>query len=100
MKGFIEFIRTQGVIGLAVAFVLGAALTRVVTALVNDILNPMLAPLMGAVGGLRTAYVQIGSIRLLWGDLLATVIDFLVIALVVYWIVKQLGVDKWDKKKE
>jgi len=97
MNGFIEFLKSHGVIGLAVAFILGAALTRLVTALVNDVINPVLAPVLGLAENLRQATVRFGTIEILWGDLLATAIDFLIIALVVYLLVKSLGVDMTKK---
>lgn len=99
MKGFIEFIREQGVVGLAVGFILGGAVSKVVSALVTDVINPLLGMLLGAVGGLKTASFGIGSARILYGDLLSVLIDFLVIALVVYFGVKLLRLDKLDKKK-
>ncbi|OGZ02024.1 MAG: hypothetical protein A2946_03745 [Candidatus Liptonbacteria bacterium RIFCSPLOWO2_01_FULL_53_13] len=100
MKGFIDFIREQGVVGLAVGFILGGAVSKVVSALVADIINPLLGLALGAVGGLKTASFGIGSARILYGDLIAVLIDFLVIALVVYYGVKLLKLDKLDKKKE
>lgn len=100
MKGFINFIREQGVVGLAVGFILGGAVSKVVSALVTDIINPILGIALGAAGGLKTASFGIGSARILYGDLISVVIDFLVIALVVYYGVKLIGLDKLDKKKE
>jgi large conductance mechanosensitive channel len=100
MKGFIDFIREQGVVGLAVGFILGGAVSKVVAALVTDIVNPLLSVALGATGGLKTASVSIGSAKILYGDLISVVIDFLVIALVVYFGVKLIGFDKLDKKDE
>lgn len=100
MKGFLDFIREQGVIGLAVGFILGGAVSKVVSALVVDIVNPILGIILGATDGLRNASFNIGSAEILYGDLLSVVIDFVVIALVVYFGVKTLKLDKLDKKKE
>lgn len=99
MKGFIDFIREQGVVGLAVGFILGGAVSKVVTALVTDIVNPLLGALLGVAEGLKTASFGIGSAEILYGDLISVVIDFIVIALVVYFGVKVLGLDKLDKSK-
>ena len=99
MNGFIDFIREKGVVGLAVGFILGGAVSKVVTALVTDIINPLLGLAMGAVGGLKTASFGIGSAQILYGDLVSVVIDFLVVALVVYYGVKIFGFDKLDKQK-
>lgn len=100
MKGFINFIREQGVVGLAVGFVLGGAVSNFVKALVSDIINPILGIFLGAKDGLRAAYFSLGSAKILYGDLLSVFIDFLAIALVVYFGVKLIGLDKLDKKKE
>ena len=99
MKGFADFIREQGVVGLAVGFILGGAVSKVVSALVTDIMNPFLGLALGAVGGFATASVQVGSATILYGDMVSVLIDFIVIALVVYFGVKLLRLDKLDKKK-
>jgi large conductance mechanosensitive channel len=100
MKGFINFIREQGVVGLAVGFILGGAVSKVVSALVSDMINPFLGAALGAVGNLQDVSLRIGQIELLYGDFLSVLIDFIVIALVVYFGVKIIGLDKLDKKKE
>jgi len=99
MKGFIDFIREQGVVGLAVGFILGGAVSKVVASLVTDIVNPVLGVLLGAAGELKGAYLQIGPAKLMWGSFVNTIIDFLVIAFVVYYGVKLLKLDSLDKKK-
>lgn len=100
MKGFLNFIREQGTVGLAVGFLLGGAVSKMVSALVTDIINPTLAPLLGAAGNFREATLSLGPVHLLWGDFLANLIDFSVIAAIVYFGVHGLGLDKIDKKKE
>jgi large conductance mechanosensitive channel len=99
MRGFINFIREQGVVGLAVGFIMGGAVSKVVSALVTDIINPLLGLAMGSVGGLKTAYLTLGSAEILYGDLIGVCVDFIVIALVVYFGVKILKLDRLDKKK-
>ncbi len=99
MKGFLDFVREQGVVGLAVGFILGGAVSKVVSALVTDIINPILALGLGGVKNLSEAYLQIGEARILWGDFLNVAIDFIVVAFVVYFGVKFLKLDKLDKKK-
>lgn len=100
MKGFLQFVREQGVVGLAVGFILGGAVSKLVAALVEDIISPILALGMSNVKNLKEAYIQIGAARIMWGDFLNVLIDFVVIALVVYFGVKLLRLDKMDKKKE
>ncbi len=99
MKGFLEFVREQGVVGLAVGFILGGAVSSVVSALVEDIINPILGVILGAAGNLSEATVAIGPAKIMYGDFISVVIDFLVVASVVYFGVKKLGLDKLDKKK-
>ena len=100
MRGFIEFIRQQGVVGLAVGFILGGAVSKVVSALMADIINPFLGLLLGMAGDLSSASFSVGSAKILYGDLISVLIDFIVIALVVYFGVKGLGLDKLDKPKQ
>jgi large conductance mechanosensitive channel len=69
-----------------------------VSALVTDIISPILGLVLGAAEGLKTASLKLGSVELLWGDFLSVLIDFLVIALVVYYGVKALKLDQLDKK--
>jgi large conductance mechanosensitive channel len=97
MQGFIEFIRKQGVIGLAVGFILGGAVSKLVSALVGDIINPLLGIILGKIN-LASAAITVGSAKIMWGDFVGVLIDFLVIALVVYFGVKLLKLDKLDKK--
>ncbi len=100
MKGFVDFIREQGVVGLAVGFILGGAVSKLVAALVGDIINPLLGILLGAAKNLDTAVLKIGQAEIMWGSFLSILIDFIVISLVVYFGVKILKLDKLDKKKE
>ncbi len=100
MKGFMDFIREQGVVGLATGFILGGAVSKVVSSLVSDIINPFLGVILGAVGGLDTAVIKMGAVEIMIGSFIGVIIDFMVIALVVYYGVKGLGLDKLDKKKK
>ena len=99
MQGFINFIREQGVVGLAVGFILGGAVSKMVASVVKDLIDPLLGVLLGAVGNLNESYFEIGSAKLMWGSFVSTFIDFAAIALVVYFGVKALKLDKLDKKK-
>lgn len=99
MKGFIDFIREQGVVGLAVGFILGGAISKVVSALVTDIVNPILGLILGATGGIKDNTLKIGSAEIFYGDFIAVIIDFIVVALVIYYGIKLIGFDRLDKKK-
>ena len=94
MKEFFEFIKKQGVMGLAIGFILGSSVTKVVTALVTDIINPLIGLFLGQASKLTNASISIFSAKVLWGDFVSTLIDFLIVALVAYAIVKLLRLDK------
>lgn len=100
MKDFIAFIREQGVVGLAIGFILGGAVSTVVASLVNDIINPIVGILIGSADNLATASVSVLGAEILWGSFISVLINFVVIAAVVYYGFKGLGLDKLDKKKE
>ncbi len=94
-----DFIREQGVVGLAVGFILGGAISKLVSSLVNDLINPILGIVLGAAGNLKDAVFIVGPAKISWGNFVNTIIDFLVIAFVVYFGVKVLKLDRLDKKK-
>ncbi|MBX4211667.1 MAG: MscL family protein [Candidatus Yanofskybacteria bacterium] len=95
---FFKFIREQGIIGLAVGFILGSAVTRVVSSLVGDIINPILGIALGRASALREASTSIGGATITWGNFVITLIDFLVVASVVFVLIKTLRLD--PKKSE
>ena len=99
LTGFTGFLREQGVIGLSIAVVLGAAVTKLVGAFVSDIINPVIGVMVGAAGELSSFTLKVGPIEILWGHFLVALIDFIVIAAVVYFLVKILKLDRIDKKK-
>jgi len=100
MQGFVEFIREQGVMGLAIGFLLGGAVSKAVSALVVDIINPLLSFAIGSTEGLKQAHIALGDAKIMWGDFVSVLIDFLIIAAVIYFGFKGLGLDRIDKKKE
>lgn len=101
MNKFIDFIREQGVIGLAIGFILGGAVTKVVTSLVEDIINPIISIIAGGkTESLATAVITIGESEIRYGQFIGVLINFVIIAAVVYYVFKGLGLDKIDKKKD
>lgn len=99
MKNFIEFIREQGVMGLAIGFILGGAVSAVVASLVKDIINPLVGIIIGSADSLATASITVLGAKILWGNFISVLINFVVVAAVVYYGFKGLGLDKIDKKK-
>lgn len=100
IKGFLDFVREQGVVGLAVGFVLGGAVSKMVASFVSDIVNPLVGAALGSAGDLSSASFSLGPVKILWGHFVSTAVDFLIIALVVYYGVKILGITKMDKPKQ
>lgn len=105
IKAFFDFLRTQGVVGLAVGLVLGGAVSIMVKSLVDNIIMPPLGLLLGSAEGLKGLTWIIGKTAdgalavLHYGIFLNDFINFVVIALVVYFIIHFLKVEKIDKKK-
>jgi large conductance mechanosensitive channel len=98
-QGFLDFVREQGVVGLAIGFVLGGAVSKVVSSLVTDIINPIVGVILGKTGDLKDMAFSVGSAKIMWGDFVSAAIDFIIIALVVYYGFRLLGLHKLDKKK-
>lgn len=92
---FFDFLKTFGVIGLALAFVVGQAASGLVTSLVNDIINPLIGLFLpsGNLDEMSAKVINIsGEITVFrYGHLVSSIIDFLIIALVVFIAYKQLS---------
>ncbi len=98
MRGFIDFIREKGVIGLAIGFLMGGAVTKLVTAFVEDLVNPLVGLLLGRVGSLRDLTLILGSVSIKWGDFLAALVDFVIVAAVIYFAFRGLKPERLDRK--
>jgi large conductance mechanosensitive channel len=98
MKEFMEFLKEYKVMALASAFIIGVALTALVQSLVDNIIMPIVNPLMPA-GGWKTATLAIGPINIGWGAFLAALINFVIIALVVFLIAKKVMKEEKVTKK-
>ena len=92
---FFDFLRTFGIIGLAIAFVIGQASSKLVTALVEDIINPLIGLFLpsGSLEQLSAKVISVsGAIsEFKYGNFIANIIDFLIIALVVFVAYKALS---------
>ena len=104
-KGFIQefmhFLQTFGVIGLAIAFVIGSAASKLVTAIVTDIVNPLVGMALQDVGDLKKLSFTVFKSTFAYGDLIANMLDFLIIAVIVFILYKQISKFKLveDKSK-
>lgn len=98
IQEFKEFLSEYKIIGLAVAFIIGIATTDVVKSLVNDIIMPVVGVLIPG-GEWKTATFALGPVIINWGSFVSALINFIIIALVVFLIVKKLlKEDKVAKK--
>ncbi len=103
VTGFIDFIRTQGVIGLAIGLAIGVAASDTVKRIVEGFINPVVQFLVGSQDRLSSAswtFEAWGrSATFAWGAALSSLITLLATALVIYWLVQVFRLDKLDKKK-
>ena len=84
LKGFRDFILRGNVMDLAVAVIIGAAFTAIVTALTEKIINPLLGAVIGKPNfGYLVGHINGGEIR--YGDFLTAIVNFILIAAVVYF---------------
>jgi large conductance mechanosensitive channel len=97
LKEFKTFIARGNVLDLAVGVVIGAAFTAIVTSLVDDLINPLIGLIVGGVdfSGLS---VGVGDAQFMYGNFINAIIKFLIVAWVVFLIVK--AVNKMMPKKE
>ncbi len=84
---FKEFLKEYKVVGLAIAFVMGIAATAMVKSLVDDVIMPILTPFIPG-GEWQTAVWNIGPIVIKWGSFLGALINFIIIAWVVFIVAK------------
>lgn len=86
-KEFRDFVMRGNVLDLAVGVIIGGAFGKIVASLVGDILMPLIGLLMGGIN-LSERAITIGNASVKWGTFVQNIIDFLVIALVIFLIVK------------
>lgn len=102
--GFIDFVRKQGVIGLAVGLAIGTAAGVAVKDIVNGFINPIVQFIVGSGTTLATAtwHVELWGRKadFAWGAALSSLITLIATALVIYWLVHVFRLDKLDKPKD
>ena len=97
VKEFKEFLMRGNVMDLAVAVVIGAAFGAIITSLVNDILMPVIGAILGGTD-LTSLSVTIGDAVITYGNFLQAIVNFILIALAIFLIVK--AYNKTQKAKE
>lgn len=96
---FKEFVLRGNVMDMAVGVIIGGAFSDIVTALTKDFINPLINGIGGAeVGGSIKIY---GGQRILYGDFITSVINFVIMAFVLFVLLKTVNsIVAFGKKKE
>ena len=104
MAGFVNFIREQGVVGMAVGLAIGTAAGDTVKKLVTAFIDPLVQLVVGSQQGLQSASftVEVAGRKgeFLYGAFISSLITLVAVAFIVYAIVHFLKLDKLDKKKD
>lgn len=96
LKEFRDFAVRGNVIDLAVAVIIGGAFGKIVGSLVNDILMPLVGLALGGINFAEQAFT-IGEAVIKWGAFVQTVIDFVIIAFVIFMIIKAVNKTKKEE---
>jgi large conductance mechanosensitive channel len=105
-KEFMAFLKQYGVVGLAIAVIIGGKANALVTAVVEGLLMPLVQPLLGAAGeDWRKAVIKLGGtteaplFQFGVGQVLGASIDFLIVAFIVFWFAKKILKEETVAKK-
>lgn len=90
LREFRDFINRGNVMDLAVAVIIGAAFTAIITSLVDDILMPLIGVILGGIDFTQLT-ITFGSAVIAYGNFIQAVINFLIIAFVVFLIVRTIN---------
>ncbi len=96
IKEFKEFISRGNVVDLAVAVILGAAFTAIVTSFVDDLLMPLIGIFLGGVDFSTLAW-QVGDASLAYGKFIMAILNFLIVAFVLFLIIRQMNKNKAEE---
>ena len=97
LKEFKEFVMRGNVLDLAVAVIIGGAFGKIISSLVNDILMPLIGLVLGGVNFSELAFT-VGEAVVSWGAFVQAIVDFVIIAFVIFMIVR--AANKAKKKEE
>ncbi len=90
LKEFRDFINRGNVIDLAVAVIIGGAFGAIVTSLVNDLIMPLVGIIIGGINFSGLA-ITAGNAQILYGNFIQAIVNFLIIAFVVFLIVRAIN---------
>jgi large conductance mechanosensitive channel len=86
-KEFQDFLKRGNVVDLAIAVILGAAFGAIVTSLVNDLIMPLVGIIIGGVSFTGLVW-QVGTAQLKYGNFIQALVNFLIIAFVLFLVVR------------
>ena len=90
LKEFREFAMRGNVMDLAVAVIIGGAFGKIITSLVNDILMPVIGSIVGGINFSELAF-SVGDAVVMWGAFVQSVIDFVIVAFVIFMLVRAMN---------
>jgi large conductance mechanosensitive channel len=90
VKEFKEFVMRGNVMDLAVGVIIGGAFGKIVASLVNDILMPLIGLIIGGIDFSSLAFT-IGNAQVKYGSFINNIIDFIIIALVIFLMIKSIN---------
>jgi len=90
LKEFREFAIRGNVVDLAVAVIIGGAFGKIITSLVNDVLMPLIGLALGGINFSEQAIV-VGSAVIKWGAFVQSILDFIIIAFVIFLIIRAMN---------
>jgi large conductance mechanosensitive channel len=90
LKEFREFAIRGNVMDLAVAVIIGGAFGKIITSLVNDVLMPLIGLVLGGVNFSELA-ITVGSAVVKWGAFVQSIVDFIIIAFVIFLLVRAMN---------
>ena len=101
IQEFKEFISRGNVMDMAVGIIIGGAFTSIVSSLVDDIINPILG-LFGGMNFDQYKVVLFGEATLNYGKFITAVINFLIMAMIIFFIIKVMNTasEKLSRKEE
>ncbi|OIO65689.1 mechanosensitive ion channel protein MscL [Candidatus Woesearchaeota archaeon CG1_02_57_44] len=98
IQEFMEFLKEYKVLALAVAFIIGVAASALVKSLVDNVIMPIVTPFIPG-GAWKTATFAMGPIVIGWGAFVGELLNFIIIALVVFLIAKKMMKEEKVAKK-
>ena len=90
LREFREFAVKGNVVDLAVGVIIGTAFGKIVSSLVEDMMMPALGALIGGLD-FKNLYLQIGAAKIAYGKFIQTCVDFCIIALAIFFMVKLIN---------